>query len=278
MSTILDALKKVEQERTPPTTAEEQRQLNALQPGSRAGKPGMRRKLFTFGILCLTVFLLSITTYWVFRDPEETRQPRDAAKTIASVKPKPMGETSKTPKPSTSPQPQIKGPPPANAEGQPNTSKEGFTFPSGRPSRVIPSRPTDAFRRPSGLLQPTQDPGASQEPQPPARPQPQNPAPTPTQPPLAQSQPQTRVPEPPPPKRELSTSSAHGNLDRLNDGSLKVQAIAWSPVVEERMAVINSKIVREGSSVDDYTIITIDQDEVVVRKDGRMLRVLFGRP
>jgi hypothetical protein len=64
----------------------------------------------------------------------------------------------------------------------------------------------------------------------------------------------------------------------LTDGSLKVQAIAWSPIADERMAVINSKIVREGNSVDDYNIVTISPNEVVVRKGGQMWRAEFGRP
>ena len=59
---------------------------------------------------------------------------------------------------------------------------------------------------------------------------------------------------------------------------MKIQAIAWSPNSDERMAVINSRIVREGGSVEGFSVVAIRQDDVIVREQGRLYRVIFGKP
>ena len=65
----------------------------------------------------------------------------------------------------------------------------------------------------------------------------------------------------------------------LTDGRLRVHAIAWSPRTTERMAVINSRILHEGDSVEDFVIVVIRPDDVVVReKEKGVWRVEFGRP
>jgi len=51
----------------------------------------------------------------------------------------------------------------------------------------------------------------------------------------------------------------------LKDGILSVQAISWSKNPSDRIAVINTKIVGEGESVQGYDILEIGKDEVIVR-------------
>lgn len=68
------------------------------------------------------------------------------------------------------------------------------------------------------------------------------------------------------------------NAARMSDGRLKVQAIVWSSKADDRMAVINSRIVREGSVIDGFTIVGIGEDAVYVKEGGRVLKVPFGRP
>jgi hypothetical protein len=55
--------------------------------------------------------------------------------------------------------------------------------------------------------------------------------------------------------------------DRIDDSTLKLQALAWFDDASKRMAVINDRIVREGESVDGYQITQIRQEDVVV-SDG----------
>jgi len=79
-----------------------------------------------------------------------------------------------------------------------------------------------------------------------------------------------------PPKPE---EAAYAGAERLTDGSLKVQAIVFSPAAEERMAVVNNTIVREGSAIESYTIVGIGEEDVFVREgQGRLLKVPFGKP
>jgi hypothetical protein len=73
--------------------------------------------------------------------------------------------------------------------------------------------------------------------------------------------------------------SAYTGAERLTDGSLKVQAIVFAPAAEERMAVVNNTIVREGSAIQSYTIVGIGEEDVFVREgQGRLLKVPFGKP
>lgn len=65
----------------------------------------------------------------------------------------------------------------------------------------------------------------------------------------------------------------------LTGGQLKVHAIAWSASLEDRMAVINSRVVHEGDSVDGFGVVAIRPEDVVVRdKEKGLFRVVFGRP
>lgn len=80
-------------------------------------------------------------------------------------------------------------------------------------------------------------------------------------------------------KRPKKSSESYDNVPVSKDGSLKVQAIVWSTIPEDRIAVINSHVLHEGDEVDGYTLVAIRADDVVVRKDGGgRWRVLFGRP
>jgi hypothetical protein len=65
----------------------------------------------------------------------------------------------------------------------------------------------------------------------------------------------------------------------MTDGRLKVQAIVWAPDPQERMAVVNSQVIREGSVIEGFSIVSIGEDAVYVREDGlRLLKVPFGQP
>ena len=68
------------------------------------------------------------------------------------------------------------------------------------------------------------------------------------------------------------------NLDAkpMTDGRLKVQAIAWSSVVEERMAVINDRIVHQGDAVEGFIVVAVEPEQVVVREGQQMWAVPFG--
>jgi hypothetical protein len=75
------------------------------------------------------------------------------------------------------------------------------------------------------------------------------------------------------------SAESYQNVSTLTDGRLKVQAIVWSRIPEDRMTVINSRVLHEGDSVDGFTLVVIQPDDVVVRESGGVRwKVLFGHP
>lgn len=56
---------------------------------------------------------------------------------------------------------------------------------------------------------------------------------------------------------------------------LKLQAIVWSSDPKERMAVINGSILREGESIEGFSIARIDADVVVVREGAAEWKLAF---
>jgi hypothetical protein len=72
------------------------------------------------------------------------------------------------------------------------------------------------------------------------------------------------------------TESPEPTLTRLRDDAVKLQAVAWSSDPERRMAVINEQIVREGNTIEGYTIATIREESVVVRKGGASWELRYG--
>jgi len=64
-------------------------------------------------------------------------------------------------------------------------------------------------------------------------------------------------------------------LPMLNDPSITLQAIAWAEDPKNRIAVINSQILREGESVDGIIIDGIKEDKVIVRKGIESMTLIF---
>lgn len=83
---------------------------------------------------------------------------------------------------------------------------------------------------------------------------------------------------PPAPTRPDETASQESktSLRLLRDDALTLQAVAWSSDPERRMAVINEQIVREGTTIDGYTIAAIREKSVVVRKGAEAWELRYG--
>jgi hypothetical protein len=62
----------------------------------------------------------------------------------------------------------------------------------------------------------------------------------------------------------------------LEDSNLILQAISWSENPDNRIAVINGSIMREGESIKGFRIIQIGQDDVVVRAGQNERKLVFG--
>lgn len=83
------------------------------------------------------------------------------------------------------------------------------------------------------------------------------------------------------PEPELTSVNPQSNnlfsqAARLTDGRLEVQAIVWSPVAGDRMAVINNQIIHQGNTVEGFSVVEIGQDQVLVKEGGQYYVVYFG--
>jgi len=80
----------------------------------------------------------------------------------------------------------------------------------------------------------------------------------------------------PSPPQQGPTEKPEPILTRLRDDAVKLQAVAWSNDPERRMAVINEQVVREGYTIEGYTIATIREESVVVRKGAESWELRYG--
>ena len=81
------------------------------------------------------------------------------------------------------------------------------------------------------------------------------------------------------PATEKAAGGGNRRLDTLstiNDSKLKLQAIAWSDDAPRRLAVINNHIVREGETVDGFSITNIRKDDVIVNDGTTSWRLEFS--
>lgn len=65
------------------------------------------------------------------------------------------------------------------------------------------------------------------------------------------------------------------SYQRLENSKLKLQAIAWSNDAAQRIAVINDRIVREGESVEGFSINQIRQEDVIVNDGSQSWQLEF---
>jgi hypothetical protein len=131
------------------------------------------------------------------------------------------------------------------------------TPPKPTPPPTLPRRPPSARRFPGAA---GTTPGASGRPR--AAPRPA----LPVKPPPAV------LAAPAGPKTEAAQTVEIPELS----ADLKLQAISWSKVPEDRIAVINGTIVREGMPLEGYTVYRIDEEQVVVSKGGGQWKLVFN--
>ena len=65
------------------------------------------------------------------------------------------------------------------------------------------------------------------------------------------------------------------SAEMLNDSAMKVQAISWDKSPSRRLAVVNSHVVRQGDQIEQYTVIQINQGDIILGKDANRWKILF---
>lgn len=97
---------------------------------------------------------------------------------------------------------------------------------------------------------------------------------SPEEPPTRQDTVQEIKPEPASAPMEKSTP-VKKEPALLQDGALIIQAISWSKTPSDRVAVINNTVVSEGDTVQDYRILSIAPDEIILERSNRKFRLSF---
>jgi hypothetical protein len=76
--------------------------------------------------------------------------------------------------------------------------------------------------------------------------------------------------------KQSAKTRSRETYDRITGSKLKLQALAWSDDAVRRMVVINGRIVHEGGSVDGYQVVEIRMEDVIVNAAGKSWRLEFG--
>lgn len=250
MSSILKALKKVEG--AGPEEAGPRLSLRpALDPPPSRWSHWRERPPLLWGALAVTLVLAAAAVYHLVT-PSEPTAPQAAAGAGRAVQARlpaapapPPRQPAPPPVPPQAPAPSSS--PPALAVAPTERSVEAAQQPVQAPPPTARIRPRDAV------------PGAPAAPD--TRPAPAQRGPS------GQDRPAPVRPSPAPAR------AVEDGLNRLDDSKLKVMAIAWAEDPGRRLAVVNGHIVREGESVDGYTVTRIRRDDLVVSDGTRSWRV-----
>lgn len=301
MSTILKALQRLEQEReslrpTGPTP------VFSKAPPARGGLIGwLMTPWIRWGLVGCVIIALGATAFYFYRQSSpRSFNRRDKIVRVERRPPPVRAERKKIPPVASAPA----------AKAQPNPAGPDRSLPMGKPgadlaqtSPVTPSQPGSATQdhprpilpRVSNTVEPYSQAQSGQAPAATtgttrlpdrdvrsAKPADNPAAAAPVLPQAAGSAkaaPSNSAVKTSPVQEKKKPTNIYDNTLSLTDGRLKVQAIAWSAEPEDRMAVMNSRVVHEGDSVDDFIVVAIRPDDVVVREKGKgMWKVIFGKP
>jgi len=260
LSSILDALKKLEKETSP--------QDYPLAP-ARTG-----RKVFTpkntmgiIGVVCVCIGAIGFAAYYQ-RSPEKSPEPL-----LGDVTPVVTSKAQETPKPEATLDKQ--------KTASASSHKTPFPLPSMSQDRISPA----TARKPEAIFagsKTTTKPGSSEdrnhtgeikaekrrvvglkEAQEPV------------------SQLLTKEKDKPDSiddlsKKALTRKKKPLPMDRLEGVGFKIQAISWGETPQERLVVISNKVLREGDILDGYQISHINPDDVVLRRGDKAYQLNFG--
>jgi hypothetical protein len=270
LSTILKALKRVDQSTPPPED---------LQPGPSIidTRKTLRSRLFRIwlqrkAILALVVVVVVIAASWLIYSQKDRLISKMGAQRQSEKPPVFQAKIEPPPRPPEQPEPRQTTPP-----GRSPASGKAASGPDRVSAEPPPATPS---RSPLEQQVQTQQTKA-------LKPQVRGPEPKSSAKSRLSSRPEARVKDSgqrkkrltakaPAKKSKLSAAPAARSYPRLDNAKLTLQAIAWSKVAAERIAVINDRIVREGESVEGYSINQIRQEDVVVNDGARSWQLEFG--
>ena len=249
MSSILKALKKIETS----GVSEDTRgyavpyEAQAMLPSRRAAKWYARRS--TLYVLTAVLLAAGAAAYYGWSRSKTPSQAVGVAREVRS----PLPATQTPPAPLTAPR--TAGPDPATSPtpSARSSEKAAGSAPADAQAKAVP--PVQA-PPPSSRIRP-RDSGGLGAPE--------------TRPPVGQRS--ASIADRAGTSRAAPSRSAADSLDRLEESKLRVMAIAWADDPARRLAVVNGHIVREGESVEGYSVTQIRKDDIIVNDGSRSWRV-----
>jgi hypothetical protein len=280
LSTILKALKQVDQTAPPEDIQSWPPEIDTKETvKARVKKIGPSRKVY----LTLVLVLIFVAAGWLVYNQKDLLLTKlfsdktiekDASSSPASSQNGPVYQAKIYPPASkqavTSPK---KDSPPDNGNQRAGSKPGSRQTVTDRPSRPLAKIPAQKN------LEKNQDIKLSSKPGPPLKPAPSKsgifPSQTANPKNPIRNRNRTSV-TPPAQKAKSSLKPVSRSYRRLDDSKLKLQAIAWSNDVAQRIAVVNGHIVREGESVEGYSVTQIRPDDIIVNDGTESWRLEFG--
>lgn len=246
MSTILNALKRLEDQRR----AGDAQQVPASMAGRGAASGGKSRRRLVVALV--GVIILAVTAVsWVYRHwSAGEKRALDAA---------PLETQTQTPPPAAPRTEPSRVPQRKRVEAVRTARRNPDRLPL-KTAAGAPSNPQTALNAPD-YVPPDPERQSARAPSPEHYPDVQT---------RDLSPPGPAAPRPP------TNQDPFALTEVLPKDALQLQAISWSDRPSERITIIAGRILREGQSIDGYTVIEIRSEDVIVEKEGKRWRLAYG--
>ena len=273
MSTILDALKRLEKERRDDHAQAPQSMTGGAVPSPMARR---RRTVLIVGGL-VVIGVVAVVVWFNGGLPGKVLSPKGPGPDPVAVAASPDA----TKKPAATALPHARGP------GDPaKTAKADLPLPARKPAareraqtqvpasrQAVPPTYSEQFKAKNRPIQASPDRTATpaQRPERPADVDQTVPQQT------AKTKPVTALRETDDAQTTIE-KDAYDDVERLPRDTLRLQAISWSDMPSARITVIDSRILREGHSVDGYTVVQIRPEDVIMAKEGKRWKLMYDSP
>ncbi len=77
-------------------------------------------------------------------------------------------------------------------------------------------------------------------------------------------------------KKPLTPDTPNRQITILKNNELKIQAISWAQKPENRIAVIDNRVLRQGDAVQGYRLVEIEKDSVILQDSDKDYRLEFN--
>jgi len=263
LSSILDSLKKLEKE-----TAQQEQLLPHAGVDKKAVAP--KRVIFIIGAICLLVTAVGLTAYYQGVQDEHSGSP--AGNNALATKPVAALDEPETPL-----APSQAAPDPLPAQPMESDTTIVAAVPEVNSSDSISTTkpmPTESNDPQQNIVQESEEQAAALQ-EPPKEELVKNRAISEPEPLALATEEDIASPPEALPQEEPAEKKEPMQIDRLEGVGFKIQAISWSEIPEQSLAVINSQVLRVGDGIEGYQIQRINPDDIILQRGGKAFRLDF---